>query len=188
MATVQYLLQNPRRALGALAALAAAVGIAVGSGASFTATSANPSNTFAAGTLSILNSREGLSVLTASNMRPGDPAATGTVDVQNAGSLSGTFTLGKSALTNSDAANPLTDVLNLVVTDCGNFSAGAPVCGDADDAQKYSGTITAMGTVSMGTFAASEKHRYRFSVQLDGSALNVHQGDNASVQFDWNAS
>ena len=51
------------RMLGAFSALIAAVAVAVGSSASFTASSANPSNTFAAGTLSILNSKEGLAVL-----------------------------------------------------------------------------------------------------------------------------
>ena len=41
-------------------------------------------------------------ILTASNMKPGDPATKGTVDIKNTGSLPGVFTLGKTALTNSD--------------------------------------------------------------------------------------
>ena len=189
MSTITLLTSRPRRALGALAAVLAAVGVAIGSGASFTASSANPSNTFAAGTLSILNSKEGLAVLTANAMKPGAPAATGLVDVQNSGSLSGAFTLSRSDVADSDAANPLSAKLNLVVTDCGDFSAGTPTCGDGDDVQKYSGTIAGMGSsVSLGTFAANEKHRYQFSVALDGSAGNEYQGDDSSVQFDWNAS
>jgi spore coat-associated protein N len=186
MTTLTYVARHPGRALVALAALVAAAAVAVGSGAAFTASSANPSNTFAAGTLSILNSKEGLAVLTASNMKPGD-SATGTVDVKNTGSLSGVFALSRSSIVDSDGSNPLSAKLNLVVKDCGNFSSGTPTC-DVGDPQKYSGTISAMGSVALGTFAASEEHRYEFAVTFDSSAGNAYQGDSSSVQFDWNAS
>jgi predicted ribosomally synthesized peptide with SipW-like signal peptide len=178
--------RHPRRALGALAALLAAVAVAVGSSAAFTASSANPNNTFAAGTLSILNSKEGLAVLTASNMKPGD-SATGTVDVENSGTLAGAFTLSRSNIVDSDGSNPMSAKLNLVVKDCGDFSSGTPTC-DAGDPQRYSGTIAAMGSSALGTFVASEKHRYEFVVTFDSSATNAYQGDSSSVQFDWNAS
>jgi hypothetical protein len=186
MTTLSYVARHPGRALIALAALLAAAAAAVGSGASFTASSANPSNTFAAGTLSILNSKEGLAVLTANNMRPGD-SASGTVDVENSGSLSGAFTLSRSNIVDSDGSNPLSAKLNLVVKDCGDFSSGTPTC-DAGDPQVYSGTVSAMGSVALGTFAASEKHRYQFAVTFDSGAGNAYQGDSSSVQFDWNAS
>jgi hypothetical protein len=185
MTTMAYVTRHPLRALLALAALTASVAVAVGSSASFSASSANPSNTFAAGTLTILNSKEGTAVLTASNMKPGD-SATGTVDVQNTGSLSGVFTLAKSGVVDSDGTNPLSAKLDLVVKDCGDFSSGTPTC-DAGDPQKYSGTISAMGTVALGTFAANEKHRYEFTVTFNSSANNNYQGDTSSVQFDWNA-
>jgi hypothetical protein len=186
MTTLAYMARHPRQALAALGALAVAAAVAVGSGASFTASSANPSNTFAAGTLSITNSKEGLAVLTASGMKPGD-TATGTVDVQNSGSLSGAFTLSQSGISDSDGANPLSAKLDLVVKDCGDFSSGTPTC-DAGDPAKYSGTIAAMGSTALGTFAASEKHRYQFTVTFNSSAGNAYQGDSSSVQFDWNAS
>jgi hypothetical protein len=48
---------HPRRTVGALAVVLAAVGVTVGSGANFTANAANPANTFTAGTLSIDNSK-----------------------------------------------------------------------------------------------------------------------------------
>ena len=181
-----YVARHPLRALGALSALVAAVAVAVGSSASFTASSANPSNTFAAGTLSILNSKEGLAVLTASNMKPGD-SQTGTVDVQNTGSLSGAFALSRSGIVDSDATYPMSAKLDLVVKDCGDFSSGTPTC-DAGDPVKYTGTIAAMGSTALGTFAASEKHRYEFAVTFNSSADNNYQGDSSSVQFDWNAS
>jgi spore coat-associated protein N len=186
MTTFDFVARHPMRALGALTALIAAVAVAVGSSASFSASSANPSNTFAAGTLTILNSKEGLAVLTASGMKPGD-SSTGTVDVQNTGSLSGAFTLSRSGIVDSDVVNPLSAKLNLVVKDCGDFSSGTPSC-DVGDPVKYTGTIAAMGSTALGTFAASEKHRYEFAVTFDSGASNAYQGDNSSVQFDWNAS
>lgn len=186
MTTLDFVARHPMRVLGALSALIAAVAVAVGSSASFTASSANPSNTFAAGTLSILNSKEGLAVLTASGMKPGD-SATGTVDVQNTGSLSGAFSLSRSNIVDSDGANPLSAKLNLVVKDCGDFSSGTPTC-DAGDPQKYSGTIAAMTSTALGTFAANEEHRYQFAVTFDSSADDAYQGDSSSVQFDWDAS
>jgi spore coat-associated protein N len=186
MTTLHFVARHPMRMLGAFSALIAAVAVAVGSSASFTASSANPSNTFATGTLSILNSKEGLAVLTASGMKPGD-SATGTVDVQNTGSLSGAFSLSRSNIVDSDGANPLSAKLNLVVKDCGDFSLGTPTC-DAGDPQKYSGTIAAMGTTALGTFAANEQHRYQVAVTFDSSADDAYPGDNSSVQFDWDAS
>ena len=178
--------RHPLRALGALGALVAAVAVAVGSSASFTASSANPSNTFAAGTLSILNSNEGTAILTASGMKPGD-TTTGTVDIQNTGSLSGAFTVSRSGIVDSDGANPMSAKLDLVVKDCGDFSSGTPTC-DVGDPVKYTGTIAAMGSTALGTFAANEKHRYEFAVTFNSSANNAYQGDSSSVQFDWNAS
>jgi spore coat-associated protein N len=186
MKTFDFAARHPMRVLGALTALIAAVAVAVGSSASFTATSANPSNTFAAGTLSILNSKEAAAVLTASNMKPGD-SANGTVDVQNNGTLSGAFTLSRSNIADSDGVNPMSAKLNLVVKDCGDFSSGTPTC-DLGDPVKYTGTIAAMTSTALGTFAASEKHRYQFAVTFDSSANNNYQGDSSSVEFDWDAS
>jgi hypothetical protein len=69
---------HPRRTLGALAVVLAAVGITVGSGANFTASAANPGNVFATGSLSIGNSPS-TALFSASGLKPGD-VNTGTVD------------------------------------------------------------------------------------------------------------
>ena len=193
MSRLRVLAANPRLALGALLTLLLAAGAVVGSGADFTASSANPANTFASGTLSIVNSKEGTAVLSATGLRP-TGSAVGTVDIQNSGSLSGAFTLSRTAPVDSDTSNPMSAKLNVTVVDCGTFSgATPPTCGDGDDVTKYSaGTIAQMGTTGhlvtgLGTYAANEKHRYQFTVQLDSSAGNVYQGDTSSVEFDWNA-
>lgn len=188
MSRITFLARRPRRTLGALAAVLAAVGLAVGSGASFTATSANPSNTFTAGTLSMGNSSAS-AILTAGNMRPGDPATSGTVDIQNTGSLSGAFSLSRGTPSNSDTANPMSDKLNVTVTDCGAWSGStAPTC-DSSDPAKYTGTLSNMSSaVALGTFAANEKHRYEFKVAFDSSATDAYQGDSSTAEFTWNAS
>jgi spore coat-associated protein N len=194
MSRLKVLADRPRLALGALLTLLLAAAAVVGSGADFTASSANPSNTFASGTLTIANSKEGTAVLTAANLRPAGTAATGTVDIENTGSLSGAFTLSRTAPVDSDASNPLSGKLNITVVDCGTFvGSTAPACGNGDDVTKYGGgTIAQMGTAGhlisgLGTYAANEKHRYEFTVQLDSSATNAYQGDTSSVEFDWNA-
>jgi len=193
MSRLHVLVSQPRLALGALLTLLLAAGAVVGSGADFTASSANPSNTFASGTLSIGNSKDGVAVLSAANMRPADPPQPGTVEIENTGSVSGAFTLSRATPSDSDAGNPLSAKLNATVVDCGAFAgATPPACGDGDDVQRYSGTLAELGTSghevgALGTFAAGEKHRYRFTVGLDGSAGNAYQGDSSSVQFDFNA-
>src|SRR5215218_2328940 len=186
MSRIDVLLAYPKRTLGVLALVLVAVGVAVGSGANFSASSANPSNTFTAGTLTMDNSKDAAAILTASNWKPGD-TQTGTVDIQNTGSLAGAFTLSRSALTDSDNANPMSAKIDLVVKDCGDFSSGTPTC-DAGDPAKYAGTVAAMSSaVALGTFAAGEKHKYEFSVSVNTSAGNAYQGDNSVVPFTWNA-
>jgi hypothetical protein len=188
MSRMKALAANPRLALGGLLTLLLSAGAVVGSGADFTASSANPANTFSSGTMTMLNSKAGEAVLTASNMRPGD-SADGVVDIENTGSLSGDFTLSRSTPVDSDPANPLSGKLNITVVDCGTFSSGTPACGDGDDVVRVSGgTIAGMGTTSLGTYAAGEKRRYRFTVQLDGTAGDAYQGGDSEVEFDFNAS
>lgn len=186
MDRLHSLAARPWHSLGLLGAILAAVGVAIGSGASFTAQTANPSNTFSSGTLSMVNSKENTAVLTASGMAPGD-SASGTVDIENSGSVEGTFSLSRSDLVDSDAINPMSAKIDLVVRDCGDFGSGAPAC-EAGDPVKYSGTLAAMSTSSaLGDFAAGEKHRYEFVATFNSSAGNVYQGDSTSSTFQWDA-
>jgi hypothetical protein len=193
MSRLQVLAAQPRMALGALLTLLLAAGAVVGSGADFTAASANPSNTFATGTLAMVNSKDSAAVLTASGLRPGSSAA-GDVDILNSGSLAGTFSLARGTVSDSDTVNPLSGKLSLTVDDCGVFSGSTPPsCTDGDEVTKYSGTVADMGTpghtvASLGSFAGGVKHRYHFSVTLDSGASDTYQGATSSVRFDWNAS
>ena len=183
MSRLNVLAAHPRRTLSTLALVLAAVGITVGSGANFTASKANANNTFASGSLSIANSPTG-AILTVPAMKPGD-TADGYVDIENTGTLSGAFSLTSSTETGSAV---LLGALDLVVKDCGDYSAGAPTC-IAGDTTVYTGKVGAMdaGANALGTFAAADKHKYWFKVTLPSSSGDALQGLSAGVQFDWSA-
>jgi len=173
---------HPRRTLGALAVVLAAVGITVGSGANFTASAANPGNAFSTGTLVIANSPS-TAILSASGLKPGDsPSAT--VDITNTGSLAGDFVLKTS---NAGGANPtLLGQLQLVVLDCGAWTNSAPDC-STGTTQKYSGPISGLTNAALGNYAGGIKHRYKFTATLPGDTDDTWQGKSATVQFDWSA-
>src|SRR4051812_35723464 len=77
------LIRRPKRTLGTLALGLCALGVAVGSGADFSAQTANPSNTFSAGSLTMDNSKSGAAIFQADNLSPGGTARTGVVDIKN---------------------------------------------------------------------------------------------------------
>lgn len=182
MTRMKVLAGSPRRTLGALAAVLAAVGLTVGSSASFSSSSANAANTFSSGTLTIANSKEGTAVLNASNLKPGGAGSTGTVTIQNTGSLGGDFTLTQTVTDSTPALSPY---LNLAITDCGADLA----CGTGDDQSVFNGAMSTFGSAAkpLGAWAGSDKHTYQFAVSLDSSAPNGVQGKSASVKYDWNA-
>jgi spore coat-associated protein N len=180
------LVRHPKRTTATLATALAAIGVAVGSGADFSASSANPSNTFTAGSLTMDNSLDGAAIFTPSDMKPGAPAQTGTVDIENTGTIDGTFTLSRDQLESTDTGAPNPSAfaakVNLTVTDCGS------ACGDGDDAEVYAGTLAAMeDELALGSFADGERHRFQFAAALDASAGDEYEGDSASARFVWDA-
>jgi hypothetical protein len=185
MSRFRILAANSRRSLAALATVLVAVGITGASGASFTAQTANPSNVFTAGTLTMSNSLNNAAILTASNMKPADPATIGLVDIKNTGTVTAAFTLSKGTSVDTDTVNPMSGKLNVIVTDCGTDLD----CVAGVNTVKYTGTLAAMGAnIALGNFAGAEQRRYQFSVAFDTSADNLYQGDTNTTQFLWNAS
>ena len=179
---------SPRKVLLAFGGLMVATALAVGSGANFNSTSANPSNVFTAGTISHSNSKANAAILTASNMVPGG-SATGTVDIVNTGSATGTFTLSPSVPVDTPASPGLSKKLLVTVTDLGN-----PTCVSSCPAsvQLYTGTMYAMpATIALGTFAPAADHRYQFTVNFPdsgtGGADNAYQGASTTVQYNWSS-
>lgn len=189
MRRLRLLADNPRRSLLALASALAAVAVAIGSGATFTSGTANPSNTFSAGILSQSSSRNNAAILTASNMIPGS-SASGTVTIANTGTVSGTFSLGESNITDTPGKNggKLSGDLRLIVQNVTNSSSPITV---------YSGPLDAMPTKSLGTIAPGSANArvYKFTVTMPDNGTpagptsgdNAYQGSSTSVQFNWTA-
>jgi hypothetical protein len=189
--------RHPKRTLGALALGLCAIGLAVGSGADFHAETANPSNTFSAGALSMDNSRNGAAILNATNMKPGGEAQTGFVDIKNTGSIDGVFKLTRDQLTSSDDSppnpSPFASKVMVWVVDCGKYvtsntpygtETNAPTCGDADDNTLYNNTLANQNSaIALGTFHPGDQHRYWFGALLDSSAGDEYQGDGASARY-----
>lgn len=166
-----------------VAVLAIVASAVVGSGASFTSSSANPANVFTAGNLHHTNSKAGSAILTASLMKPGDTAS-GTVTIANDGDLAGTFSLTTSNLADTPGANGgnLSNVLQLQIVD------------QTTSTTIYSGAINAVGTVSAGSFGAGVSHTYEFTVTFpdggtpgsDTTGDNAYKSSSMSIEFDWN--
>jgi spore coat-associated protein N len=180
LSRLHALVARPRRTLAALAVVLAAVGITVGSGANFTASSANAGNAFATGTLTMSNSASAL--FSSANMKPGD-SATGNVSITNTGSIAGDFKLTTASPTGSTA---LLNQLDAVVTDCGVYTSTLPSC-TTGTTQLYSGKLGALSNVSAGTFAAGVKHYYKVVVTLPSSTDNTFQGLSSQVDLAWSA-
>ncbi len=179
---------SPRKVLVAFAGLLVAAAVAVGSGANFNSTSANPSNVFTAGTISHSNSKAGAAILTAANMVPGG-TATGTVDIKNTGSVNGTFTLAHTVAVDTPTSPGLSKKLTIVVQDLGE-----PACVSSCPAAVtlYTGLLSAMpSTIALGVFPAGYTHRYTFTVTFPDSGLNgadnAYQGASTSVEYDWSS-
>jgi spore coat-associated protein N len=175
--------QRRFQALVTIAAVLLAASVVAASGANFTSTSANPSNTFTAGNLHHTNSKDGAAILTVSKMKPGDTQS-GTVTITNDGDLAGMFTLAKTITANVPGVNggDLGAVLDLTITD------GATTV--------WTGKLgAAMAPLSLGAWAAGVTHTYTFTVEFpDGgtpasntSGDNAYKGSSVTAQFDWTA-
>ncbi len=179
---------SPRKILLAFGGLMVAAAVAVGSGANFNSTSANPSNVFTAGTISHSNSKTNAAILTASNLVPGN-SATGTVDIKNTGSASGTFTLAHTAAVDTPASPGLSKKVTMTVMDLGD-----PTCVTSCPAavSVYTGLMSAMPlTIPLGVSAAGATHRYQFTVNFPDSGLNgadnAYQGASTTVEYSWSS-
>jgi spore coat-associated protein N len=178
---------SPRRLLIALGGLVAASAVAVGSGANFNASSANPGTFISTGTIVVTDSLAGQSILAVNPIKPGG-SMSATVNIQNGGSAPAGFTLATANLVNTPASPGLSTKLTLVVQDLGD-----PTCTVSCSAAvtMYSGVLGSMGTLTLGTFAAGAKHQYRFSVTFpDGGANgadNAYGGALTTVDYVWTA-
>jgi spore coat-associated protein N len=178
---------TPRRMLITLGGLVAASAVAVGSGANFNASSANPGTIISVGTIVVTDSLAGLSILTVNPLKPGG-SVSGTVTIRNGGTAPAGFTVAPANLVNTPASPALSSKLTLVVQDLED-----PTCTVSCPAAVtiYSGTLGSMGTLTLGTFAASVQHQYKFSVTFpDGGpngADNAYGGAITTLDYLWTA-
>jgi len=171
--------QRRLQVLLTLAVLVLAVSVVVGSGANFTATSANAGNVFTAGTLSMSNNRAGAIFLTTpALMRPG-ASSTGTVTISNTGDVPGQFSLTKTAT--SDPGN-LGAALDLVIQE----GAILPVV--------YTGKLNgAISNLGLGIWQPVGSHTYTFTVTWPNNSPASDVADTAlmgkicTYRFDWTA-
>jgi spore coat-associated protein N len=177
---------SPRRLLLVLGGLTIATATAVGSGANFNSTSANPGTLITAGTVVVTDSSSGASILTANLMKPGG-SSSGTVNIKNGGNIPATFTLAKAGLSDTPASPALSGKLELEIKDLGD-----PACVSSCPAPVivYAGTLGSMGTLSLGAFAAEATHRYTFTVSFPegvNGADNAYEGAATRVEYVWTA-
>ena len=111
---------SPQKMVGVLFALLLAAMMAVGSGANFNTTSANPGNIVTAGNLAHTNSKDGNPILVVDKLKPGE-SRSGTVQITNTGDIDGIFSVARTILTDTTGAltpsNPFAAHLNLKIVD-----------------------------------------------------------------------
>ncbi len=200
MTRIQSLASRPKRTLGALAVVLAAVGITVGSGANFTAQQANAGNAFTTGTLRIngsVNNPSAGAILSLTGMKPGD-TKTGQIVLQNTGTLPGAFTLTQSIAGTSDPG--LKNALQLEIVHCSTAlttdpcdPAATPATGSSvfgSDFMTSFGTsaVSLPGAGSGGSWGAGESNRYKFTVGLLQAVNdNTLQNKTVSATYTWDA-
>jgi spore coat-associated protein N len=175
---------SPQKMVGILFALLLAAMMAVGSGANFNSTSANPGNVVTAGNLMHDNKKDGSAVLTADKIKPGE-SKTGTVDIENTGDIDGVFSIARTMVGDTTGAltpsNPFAAHLNLKIE---NITTGAPAL--------YDGLLSAMtGARGSDVIAPGDTNTYRFTVTFnDGGpngADNAFKSARVEADFDWEA-
>ena len=166
-------MKTKKKILLPLATLLAAGAIAVGSGATFTSTTANTISSVTSGTLTQSNSKADQAILNLTNIKPGD-TINGALTITNTGSLPADFTL-----TETSSVNGFSDkFLTLTIT---NTTKGTQV---------FTGTFGALEDgvkTALGSAEAGAANNYTFSVSLDKDAPNSQQGKTASAAYQWDS-
>ena len=164
--------------LAALVALTAALVTTVFSGAAFSAATANPEGTFAAGTLTTVNSKTGQVLIAAQNLRPGK-SAQGTLSLQNTSNFSASYTLAIGSIADVPSSPGLSNGLTLSVDDVTSTPRNL-----------YSGTLAAAAAtpITLGTLASSQSASYRVTLAMPSTPVNpALQGAQTSFTLTWQA-
>jgi hypothetical protein len=155
----------------------------------FSATTANPTNNWSAGSVALADDDSNTAMFNASNLKPGSTGSKCLV-VTSSGSLASTV---KLYATNYSTTKSLADSLNLKVeegtggsfSDCTGFTAGTTI---------YDGTAAAFGTsktnfaTGVGTWApagGNATKTYKVTYTLSAGTPDSAQGGTAAVGFTW---
>jgi hypothetical protein len=177
----------------------AATAIAAATWSSFSKTSANPSNSFSAGTVSLGDNDASGSVLSLSSVRPGGTSS-GCIRVTYNGSLSSAVHLYGST------TGSLAQYLTLTITrgtetapsfpSCSTFTADATNYIGSGAGVVYTGTLSnfsssrtnyATGLVDPSTWDAGNSRSFKFTLTLPAGAASAAQGLSSTAAFTWEA-
>jgi hypothetical protein len=162
----------------------------------FNAGTANPANSWAAGSLTLVND-SGSAMLTATGIKPGGAAITRCITVTSNGTVPASVKLyGASATT----TNALSTYLNLQIEAgtatsttggaCTGFTPSSTIFPAATLASFSSGRTTFTNGVATGWSIAGttgETRAFRFTVTPLGTMTNTQQGGTAGIDFVWEA-
>lgn len=154
-----------------LALLAVTLQSLVFSGADFLSSTPNPGNALAAGTVSHVNDRDGMVIVSASGLRPGASGQAGLVTLTGGEDVPAAYSAVNGGVTDTPATPALSDALQLRIEDV----TGAPQT-------LYEGALGAFGTVGLATIAPGETRTYRFTLTWPlATADPLLQGATTSV-------
>jgi hypothetical protein len=212
MSRLAVLRKNPKRTLSALIVALTAIGVAVGSGASFSSTSTATAGVFTAGTLHHTTTNGGvLATATIDDIKPGfgtsdgsavdatsSSAGYGTMTVSNDGSLDGTFTIKTNETSHAYSGSnpPAAEV-------CGGGQGQSGTCSALDgvlkvkidkvtgtgDVEVYNGLVSGLASnhvlESAFTLAASATRQYKlyFYFPDSGGDQNAYQGADTTLSL-----
>lgn len=174
--------------------IAALMLLAMGAVASWTISTTNPGNSFATGSLHMLNGKGGCTdtggtctaILSATGMKPGGTAQTGTVTITNTGSLAGTYSLSGSESV-SPAANTVCQHMDLTITDDATPTANTLYSGTIDNFVSTYGAAPLALTPDNPFAASTGAHTFTFSVSLDTASPSSEMSATCTAAFTWTA-
>jgi hypothetical protein len=182
-------------ALAGLAGVAASAAVVWHSSYSaFSATTSNPTNNWAAGTVALSDDDSGTAMFTAANAGNLKPGSTGTkcITVTSTGTLASSVKLYG---TNFSSASALASNINLTISQ--GTGGGFSNCSGFTGATVYSGTLAGFASTAtnyasgVGTWTPTgtppESRTFQFSWTVDPNTPNSAQGGSAALGFTWEA-
>jgi hypothetical protein len=161
----------------------------------FSATTANPSSNWAAGSVALADDDANTAMFSASNLKPGSTGSR-CIAVTSTGSLPSAVKLYG---TGSATTNALSSWINLTITQGsgGSFGSCTGFTPQASGASVFTGSLASFASTATGystgvgnwtpTGSGSDTRVFQVSYTLDPTAPNSTQGGTASVGFTWEA-